>query len=242
MEEDQVIEETLDEQVEQKVEEAPVEAETPNVETTKEETTEAADPEGPAPDSTSLVPIDEYLASGVHIGTQQKTQDMMKFVYRVRTDGLYVLDIQATDSRIRQVSHFLSKYDPAKILVVSARQYGQFPAKMFSKAIGAKSMVGRFIPGTLTNPSIEGFFEPDAIMVTDPAGDAQVIKEAVNIGIPVIGLCDTNNMISNVDLVIPTNNKGRKALSLIYWLLAREISKEKGIPFNYTMEDFEAGL
>jgi small subunit ribosomal protein S2 len=113
---------------------------------------------------------------------------------------------------------------------------------MFSKAIGAKSMVGRFIPGTLTNPSIEGFFEPDAIMVTDPAGDAQVIKEAVNIGIPVIGLCDTNNMISNVDLVIPTNNKGRKALSLIYWLLAREISKEKGIPFNYTMEDFEAGL
>jgi small subunit ribosomal protein S2 len=79
-------------------------------------------------------------------------------------------------------------------------------------------------------------------MVTDPAGDAQVIKEAVNIGIPVIGLCDTNNMISNVDLVIPTNNKGRKALSLIYWLLAREISKEKDIPFNYTMEDFEAGL
>ncbi|WP_462272631.1 30S ribosomal protein S2 [Methanohalophilus sp.] len=237
MEEDQVIEETLDEQIEQKVEEAPVEAETPNV-----ETTETAGTEGVAPDSTSLVPIDEYLASGVHIGTQQKTQDMMKFVYRVRTDGLYVLDIQATDSRIRQVSHFLSRYDPAKILVVSARQYGQFPAKMFSKAIGAKSMVGRFIPGTLTNPSNEGFFEPDAIMVTDPAGDAQVIKEAVNIGIPVIGLCDTNNMISNVDLVIPTNNKGRKALSLIYWLLAREISKEKDIPFNYTIEDFEAGL
>ena len=85
--------------------------------------------------STSLVSIDEYLAAGVHIGTQQKTQDMMRFVYRVRTDGLYVLDIQSTDERIRVASKLLSHYDPSRILVVSSRQYGQHPAKMFSKAL-----------------------------------------------------------------------------------------------------------
>jgi small subunit ribosomal protein S2 len=192
--------------------------------------------------STSLVPIDEYLAAGVHIGTQQKTENMMKFVYRVRTDGLYVLDIQATDERIKMAANFLSKYDPSRILVVSARQYGQFPAKMFAKAIGARSMVGRFIPGTLTNPTVEHFFEPDVIIVTDPTGDAQVIKEAVDINIPVVALCDTNNMTSNVDLVIPTNNKGRKALSLVYWLMAREISKANGSVFNYELESFEAGV
>jgi len=183
--------------------------------------------------STSLVPIDEYLAAGVHIGTQQKTENMMKFVYRVRTDGLYVLDIQSTDERIKLVANFLSKYEPSRMLVVSARQYGQFPAMKFAKAVGARSMVGRFIPGTLTNPTVEAFFEPDVIIVTDPAGDAQVIKEAVNIGIPVVALCDTNNMTSNVDMVIPTNNKGRKALSLVYWLLAREIAKANGTYFNY---------
>ena len=192
--------------------------------------------------ATSLVPIDEYLAAGVHIGTQQKTENMMKFVYRVRTDGLYVLDIQATDERIKMAANFLSKYDPSRILVVSARQYGQFPAKMFAKAIGARSMVGRFIPGTLTNPTVEHFFEPDVIIVTDPTGDAQVIKEAVDINIPVVALCDTNNMTSNVDLVIPTNNKGRKALSLVYWLMAREISKANGSVFNYELESFEAGV
>ncbi|WP_292465257.1 30S ribosomal protein S2 [Methanolobus sp.] len=192
--------------------------------------------------STSLVPIDEYLAAGVHIGTQQKTENMMKFVYRVRTDGLYVLDIQATDERIRMAAKFLSEYDPARILVVSARQYGQFPAKMFAKAIGARSMVGRFIPGTLTNPTVEHFFEPDVIIVTDPTGDAQVIREAVDISIPVVALCDTNNMTSDVDLVIPTNNKGRKALSLVYWLLAREISKANNSVFNYELESFEAGV
>jgi small subunit ribosomal protein S2 len=192
--------------------------------------------------STSLVSIDEYLAAGVHIGTQQKTQDMMRFVYRVRTDGLYVLDIQSTDERIRVASKLLSHYDPSRILVVSSRQYGQHPARMFSRALGTRAMLGRFIPGSLTNPQIHGFFEPDVIIVTDPAGDAQVLKEASSIGVPVIGLCDTNNLTSNVDLVIPTNNKGRKALSLVYWLLAREVAKSNNIPFNYELTDFETPL
>ena len=192
--------------------------------------------------STSLVPIDEYLVAGIHIGTQQKTQNMMRFVYRVRTGGLYVLDIQSTDERIRLAAKLLSRYDPSKILVVSARQYGQYPAKMFAKAIGAKAMAGRFIPGKLTNPKVEGFFEPDIVLVTDPTGDAQVIKETVNIGVPVVGLCDTNNMTSNVDMVIPTNNKGRKALSLVYWLLAKGVAENNDIPFNYELSDFEPVL
>jgi small subunit ribosomal protein S2 len=192
--------------------------------------------------STSLVSIDEYLAAGVHIGTQQKTQDMMRFVYRVRTDGLYVLDIQSTDERIRVASKLLSHYDPSRILVVSSRQYGQHPAKMFSKALGTRAMLGRFIPGSLTNPQIHGFFEPDVVIVTDPAGDAQVLKEASSIGVPIVALCDTNNLISNVDLVIPTNNKGRKALSLVYWLIAREVSRLNGTPFNDELTDFETPL
>ncbi|MDO9517170.1 MAG: 30S ribosomal protein S2 [Methanosarcinaceae archaeon] len=207
-----------------------------------EENVENIDVNAEVKGSTTLVPIDEYLAAGIHIGTQQKTQNMMRFVYRVRTDGLYVLDIQATDERIKLAADFLSKYDPTKILVVSARQYGQYPAKMFAKTIGAKAMVGRFIPGKLTNPNLEGFYEPDVIVVTDPTGDAQVIRESVNIGVPVVGLCDTNNMTSNVDMVIPTNNKGRKALSLVYWLLARGIAQANGIPFNYEVTDFEPVL
>ncbi|MEM2933495.1 MAG: 30S ribosomal protein S2 [Halobacteria archaeon] len=192
----------------------------------------------------SLIPIDEYLAAGVHIGTQQKTGDMMRFIYRVRTDGLYVLDVQATDERIRVAAKLLAKYNPAKILIVSARQYGQKPAEMLAKAIGARAIVGRFTPGTLTNPAYRDYFEPDILIVTDPLGDAQAVKEAVEVGIPVIGLCDTNNMIQNVDLVIPTNNKGRKALATIYWLLAREVLRERGESqlFNYSVTDFEAEL
>jgi len=190
----------------------------------------------------SIIPLDEFLAAGIHIGTQQKTKDMMRFVYRVRTDGLYVIDIQSTDERIRMAAALLAKYDPTKILIVSARQYGHHPVKIFAKTIGAKAILGRFIPGTLTNPILDIYTEPDIMMVTDPHGDAQAVKEAVSVGIPVIALCDTNNSTSNVDLIIPTNNKGRKALSLVYFLLSKKTTELKGIPFNLTMEDFETEL
>jgi small subunit ribosomal protein S2 len=191
----------------------------------------------------SLIPMDEYLAAGVHIGTQQKTEDMKKFIYRVRSDGLYVLDVQSTDERVRAAARFLSRYDPANVLVVCARQYGQHPAEMFAKAIGAKDKVGRFIPGSLTNPSYMFFAEPDVVVVTDPIGDAQAVSEAMNIGVPVVAMCDTNNMTQNIDLVIPTNNKGRKALALVYWLLAREVMKERGEQgFSYTVNDFESEI
>ncbi|HNR59397.1 MAG: 30S ribosomal protein S2 [Methanothrix sp.] len=195
----------------------------------------------PAEDYETLIPIDEYLAAGIHIGTQQKTKSMMDYIYRVRTDGLYVLDVQATDKRIRLAAKFLAKYDPSKILVVSARQYGQRPATMFSKAVGAKAVVGRFIPNTMTNPTFYDYVEPDVVVVTDPSGDSQAINEAIDVGIPVVALCDTNNLTSNVDLVIPTNNKGRKALTLIYWLLAKEVLKERGEEdrFRYSVSDFE---
>src|SRR5674536_366584 len=170
---------------------------------------------------------------------KRQTEDMKRFVYRVRADGLYVLDVKATDDRLKTAAKFLSKFDPARILVVSARQYGQFPATMFAKVIGAKSMVGRFIPGTLTNPEYRDFVEPDVVVVTDPIGDLQAVKEAVDIGVPVVAMCDTNNMTMHIDVVIPTNNKGRKALALIYWLLAQEITKLRGQPMNYAVNDFE---
>ncbi|WP_018258365.1 30S ribosomal protein S2 [Halomicrobium katesii] len=189
-----------------------------------------------------LIPVDEYLGAGVHIGTQQKTQDMERFIHRVRTDGLYVLDVSMTDSRIRTAADFLANYDPEQILVASSRQYGRFPAEKFADAVGARARTGRFIPGTLTNPDYDGYIEPDVVVVTDPIGDAQAVKEAITVGIPVIAMCDSNNTTANVDLVVPTNNKGRKALSVVYWLLANETLDRRGSDTVYELADFESEL
>jgi len=189
-----------------------------------------------------LVPVEEYLAAGVHIGTQQKSKDMMKFIYRVRGDGLYILDIQATDERVKVAAEFLARYEPAKILVVTSRQYGQYPAKKFADSVGGMAVIGRFIPGMLTNQRLNKYIEPDVIVVTDPIGDSQAITEAVQAGIPIVALCDTNNMTKYVDVVIPTNNKGRKALSVIYFLLTKELLRLRGVTTSLTAEDFETEL
>jgi small subunit ribosomal protein S2 len=186
-----------------------------------------------------LIPVDDYLSSGVHIGTQQKTGHMERFIHRVREDGLYVLDVAQTDERVRTAARFLESYEPSSILVTSSRRYGQHPAETFAEATGARVRSGRFIPGTLTNPDYDGYIEPDVLVVTDPIGDAQAVKEAVTVGIPVIAMCDTNNATNNVDLVIPTNNKGRKALAVVYGLLAEELLDARGVETEYTLEDFE---
>ena len=113
-----------------------------------------------------LLPFESYEENAVNIGTQQKSADMARFIERVREDGLYLLDVNMTDSRIRSIAEFLNKYDPARIMVVSARQYGQRPARLFSEAIGANAAVGRFIPGSLTNPVLRSYVEPDVLFVT----------------------------------------------------------------------------
>ncbi|MFW6045377.1 MAG: 30S ribosomal protein S2 [Natronomonas sp.] len=189
-----------------------------------------------------LIHVEDYLAAGIHIGTQQKTKSMERFIHRVRTDGLYVLDVSQTDQRIRTAASFLANYEPEQILVSSSRQYGRFPAEKFADVVGARARTGRFIPGTLTNPDYEGYIEPDVVVVTDPIGDSQAVKEAITVGIPVIAMCDSNNTTSNVDLVIPTNNKGRKALSVVYWLLANETLDRRGAEPAYALEDFETEL
>ncbi|MEA2055455.1 MAG: 30S ribosomal protein S2 [Candidatus Thermoplasmatota archaeon] len=198
-------------------------------------------------DSDMMVSEETYMTSGAHIGTRQKTADIKEFIYKIRNDGLYIIDIKKTDERIKTAANLISKYDPKDILAVSVRQYGQRPVKKLSEYTGIQILDGRFRPGTLTNPSSKGFLEPELIIVTDPLADQQALHEAKNMGAPVIGLCDTNNETKYLDLAIPTNNKGRRALALVYWLLTRAVLKQQGKIKSYdefkpTVEDFEAEI
>jgi small subunit ribosomal protein S2 len=194
-----------------------------------------------------LLPQDTLLSAGIHIGTRMKTKDMVPFIYRVRPDGLFVLDVKKTDERIRIAAKFLARFEPSKIVAVAARLYGREPVKRFCELTKATPIIGRFIPGMLSNPLYAGRIEPSVVVVSDPKADVQAVKEAGAIGIPVIALCSTDNEFAGVDFVIPTNNKGRRALAVIYWLLSRQVLREKGeLPADgnptLSIDDFEVKL
>lgn len=205
------------------------------------------DEESTVQEETLLLPQESLLSAGIHIGTRIKSKDMEQFIYRVRPDGLFVLDVKKTDERIRVAAKFLARFDPPRIAVVAARLYARDPVAKFCEVTGATPIIERFIPGMLSNPIYPGRIEPDVVMVSDPRADSQAVREASSTGIPVVALCSTDNSFSDVDLVIPTNNKGRRALATIYWLLARQTLRERGeIPSDGDLqiptEEFEVKL
>ncbi len=190
-----------------------------------------------------LVPLEQYLAAGIHIGTKFKTKSMGPFIYKINANGLAILNVQKIDERLRIAAKLLAKYDPKEILVISRRENGWKPTKQFAKLTGVNYYTGRYPAGTMTNIKLENFIEPKIILVTDPWPDKNAIHDSVLMGIPVIGFCDSNNTTNNVDLVIPCNNKGAKSLALVFWILANEYMKERGLldrdkQIDISLDDF----
>jgi small subunit ribosomal protein S2 len=187
-----------------------------------------------------LVPLDQYLKAGIHIGTKFKTKHMDNFIYKARPDGLFVLNLQKIDQRIKTAANFLSQFKPEDILLVCRRENGFRPAKLFGKVTGCKVFAGRYPPGILTNPELRNFIEAKVLIVTDPWPDRNAVKDAIRMGIPVVALCDTNNQANSIDLVVPCNNKGKKSLGTLFWILAREYlkSQEKQGELTYQIDDF----
>jgi len=179
-----------------------------------------------------LVPTKIYLKSGIHIGTKFQTRYMEQFIYKTRQDGLCVLNLQKIDERIKMAANMLSKYNPEDIVVVSRRENGWDAIKLFGKYTGTRVFAGRYPPGILTNPQLEIFTEAKIIVATDAWPDRNAINDALKIGISVIALCDTNNQANGIDLVVPANNKGKKSLGLLFYILAREYLKNKGTPIS----------
>lgn len=176
-----------------------------------------------------LIPLDTYLKVGLHIGTKFRTKYMEQFIYKVRPDGLAVMNVKKISERIELAARMLSQYEPKEILVVCRRENGWKPVKLFSRLTGINIIAGRYRPGLLTNPKLEDFTETRLLLAVDPWPDKNAVMDAVATGVPVIALCDTNNEATNIDLVVPCNNKGKKSIALIFWLLTREYLKNRGL-------------
>ncbi|MEM3089396.1 MAG: 30S ribosomal protein S2 [Candidatus Nitrosotenuis sp.] len=189
----------------------------------------------------------KILSTGIRVGTTVKTTFMQPFITKASPEGLYMIDLDKTLARINTAAKFINRIESEKILVCSGREYASTPIEKFCEITGARKMLGRFMPGTLTNPSLPYYTEPKLVIISDPQVDSQAIIEATNAGIPVIGISNTDNVTSKIDLVIPANNRGRKSLATVFWLLAREILIQKGQmqesdPMKYEIDDFETKI
>jgi len=189
----------------------------------------------------------KILSTGIRVGTQVKTKFMKSFITQASPEGLYMIDLDKTLERIKTAAKFINKIGIDKVIICSGREYANKPIERFCEIVGGTMMLGRFMPGTLTNPSLPFYIEPKLVLISDPQVDDQAITEATNAGIPVIGVANTDNITSKLDLIIPANNRGRKSLATIYWLLAREILMDKGDlkedePLKYEIDDFETKI
>lgn len=193
-------------------------------------------------EKTTLVPAEDYLTAGVHIGTKYKNGYSDKFVHRSRADGLKIIDTELIDEKLQVFINALSKLDPSEFAIMGRRENAKKPLTTFSKLIGCDVFTGRYLPGKLTNVELEDFKEYKMVIVCDPLTDKNILQEAFEMGVFTVGFCDTNNKTNKLDLAIPINNKGKKSLGLAFQLLAKHYLANRGImkesDFSYTLEDF----
>lgn len=192
-----------------------------------------------------------YLSCGIHIGTKLLSGDARRFIYRQTNYGLYVIDLTQTDKRLKIMAKFLSKYveeGSDRIIVCSVRRYGKEPVKKFCEVLGCRAIINRFIPGSLTNPIIDTYVkDASVVVIVDPHADKVILREAQLARTPVVSLFDTDDTLAGIDLAVPANNRGKKALGLVFWILARQIMLELGKissedEFPYTLEEFTSKI
>ncbi len=184
-----------------------------------------------------LVPLEDYIKTAVHLGTRAVTPGMRQYVYRRKADGIAVLNTKKIDEKIALAANFLANYEPEHIILCCKRDAGQKALEAFGEATNIK-IFRKYPPGMITNPDLENFFEPEVVFVTDPWLDKNVLKDAVKIHIPIIGLCDTNNMVDYLDLVVPCNNKSSKSIGLVFYIIAKLYLKKRKIKKKLKASDF----
>ena len=176
-----------------------------------------------------LVPLEEYVKTGIYLGTRVVTPAMRQFVYRRRADGLAILNTDIIDEKLKEGIEYLSKFAPEDVILVCKRPAGWKAAEMFGKLTGIRIFTKKYPAGILTNKQLPDFFENELTIVTDQWIDKNALNDTLIVHKKVLMICDTNNFIKDADQIIIGNNKSPRSLGLIFYILTRGYCKARGI-------------
>ncbi len=168
-----------------------------------------------------LVPLEEYINSGIYIGTKVITPDMRQYVYRRRADGLAIFNTDLIDEKIKEGIKFLLQFKPSEVILVCKRQAGWKVAEKFGELTGIRTFTKKYPAGILTNSNLAEFFENELTIISDSWVDKNALNDTRRVNKKVLMICDTNNFSTGADKIIIGNNKSSKSLGIIFYLLAR---------------------
>ena len=185
----------------------------------------------------SLTPKEEdikmLIIAGCQYGGKKITKQMKKYVYTVRKDGIAIFDVNKIYEKIQVAARIIASVDPDSVICVSSKEAGQRAVYKFGHFTKTQTVTGRWSPGMLTNQTTKKFVEPRLLIVTDPRTDYNALLESSYVNIPVIAICNTDNMLKYVDCAIPCNNRHPKSVAMIWYLLTKAVLEIKKDTENF---------
>ena len=174
--------------------------------------------------------IKNLIIAGCHLGGKKITKQMRKYVYTIRKDGIAIFDVNKIYEKIQVAARIIASVDPDSVISVSSREAGQRAVYKFSHFTKTQAVTGRWSPGMLTNQTTKKYVEPRLLIVSDPRTDYNAILESSYVNLPVIAICNSDNVLKYVDCAIPCNNRNNYSIAMIWYLLTKavlEIKKEE---------------
>eukprot|EP00088_Acartia_fossae_P035091 TRINITY_DN360_c0_g1_i1.p1 TRINITY_DN360_c0_g1~~TRINITY_DN360_c0_g1_i1.p1 ORF type:complete len:316 (+),score=134.17 TRINITY_DN360_c0_g1_i1:198-1145(+) len=182
--------------------------------------------------------ITKMLAATTHIGSDNSEVTMEQYVFKKRNEGTNIINLKKTWEKLMLAARAVAAVEnPADVFVVASRTYAQRACLKFARYIGATPIAGRFTPGAFTNQIQAAFREPRLLVVSDPRTDHQPVTEASYANIPIVSFCNIDSPTKFVDIAVPCNNKSPHSIGLMWWFLAREVLRLRGMISRDTQWD-----